>query len=94
MTIDLNLVPDEESGETLPDLNEQTAHDGDDMHRLHEDEVHPFTGQSHYLPEEEHAYAHAIDLNVPACQGHEEFHHQGNISLNIASLHVNVMCLH
>ena len=57
-------------------LNEQHANDGDDMHHLHEDEVHPLTGQSHYL--EEKAYAHPIDLNVPACQGHEEFQ-QGNV---------------
>jgi hypothetical protein len=78
----LNIAPDEESGELLPDLNEQPADDGDDMHHLQEDEVHQLTeGQSHYLQEEEHASDHAIDLNVPACQEYEEFN-QGNVSLN------------
>jgi hypothetical protein len=54
-------------------LNEQPADDGDDMH--------------HYLEEE--AYAHPINLNVPACQGHEAIHQQQEMQQMISKPDIN-----
>jgi hypothetical protein len=76
----------------LPDLNQELHDDdgGDEIHyrqedRLHlikEAQVHPLTGQSHYLQKERHGGVHDIDLNIPACEGQEEESHEGNVSLS------------
>ena len=62
---------------------------GDEIQYLQEDqfrlikeaEVHPLKGQSHYLQKEQHDGVHAIDLNIPACEGQQEESHEGNVSL-------------
>ena len=82
MAIDLNKVPQEGSEEPLPDLNQQPADDeGDQFHPIKEAQVHPLKGQSHYLQKEQHDGVHAIDLNIPACEGQQEESHEGNVSL-------------
>ena len=61
MAIDLNKAPDEGSGQLLPDLNEEPQRD--EIHHLHEDqvhlqegnEVHQLQGQVQYLYEGEHS---------------------------------------
>ena len=88
MSIDLNKAPDEGSGQLLPDLNEEPQRD--EIHHLHEDqvhlqegnEVHQLQGQVQYLYEEEHSAMHDIDLNVPACEGQQQDPDTGNVSLN------------
>jgi len=81
MAIDLNKVPGEGSEEPLPDLNQEPADDGDQFHPIKEAQVHPLKGQSHYLQKEQHDGVHAIDLNIPACEGQQEESHEGNVSL-------------
>jgi hypothetical protein len=41
--------------------------------------VHPHKGQSHYLQKEQHGGVHAIDLNIPACEGQQEESREGNV---------------
>lgn len=61
-----------------PDLNEEPQRD--EIHHLHKDqvhlqegnEVHQLQGQVQYLYEGEHSAMHAIDLNVPACEGQQQ----------------------
>jgi len=71
-----------------PDLNEEPQRD--EIHHLHKDqvhlqegnEVHQLQGQVQYLYEGEHNAVHAIDLNIPACEGQQQDPDTGNVSLN------------
>jgi hypothetical protein len=79
MTIDLNTIPGEGSEEPLSDLNQELHdddgggeihyHQEDQLHLIKEAQGHPLIGQSHYLRKEQHGGMHAIDLNIPACEG-------------------------
>jgi len=80
MPIDLNILPDQH-GELLSDLNEEHAHEEDEIahlqeDQLYEDEAH-LQGQPLHLHHNERLGMHVIDLNVYASEGEHE-HHEGN----------------
>lgn len=89
MLIDLNKISRERIEEPLPDLNQQPLPDlnqqpvdDEGFHPIKEAQVYPLRGQSHYLQKEQHGGVHAIDLNIPACEGQQEEYHEGNVSLS------------